>query len=97
MYSSAMNEKLRRELEMQSMSSYDLQVHTWLKPAEVETIYGLKRDTVRKWFYRGHIPGFRLVEGLKFRRADVERVIGQRMPYLLERFKTQSDQAESVS
>ena len=74
-----------------------LQVHTWLKPAEVERIYGLKKDTVRKWFYRGHIPGFRLVEGLKFRRADVERIIGQRMPHLLERFKGPLEQAESLS
>jgi hypothetical protein len=92
MVSSGMNDKLRHELD-----SHSLQVHTWLKPAEVERIYGLKRDTVRKWYYRGHIPGFRLVEGLKFRRADVERIIWQRMPHLLERFKERSDQAESVS
>lgn len=67
---------------------YDvLQVHTLLKPTDVERLYGVKVDTVRKWYYRGHLPGLRIVEGLKFRRIDVERIIGQRMPHLLEQFR----------
>lgn len=91
------NDNFRREPDGMPISSHSLQVHTWLKSAEIEKIYGLKRDTIRKWYARGHISGFRIVEGLKFRRADVERIIGQRMPHLLERFKERSDQSESVS
>jgi hypothetical protein len=92
---SDMNDNVRRELER---VFYDyLPVHLLLTPTQVEEIYGLKKDTIRKWYARGHIRGFRIVEGLKFRRIDVERLIRQRMPHLLERFKGRLDQSELIS
>lgn len=85
MYFTEMNDGVRRELEA---LYYDyLPVHILMKPAEVEETYGVKRETVRKWYYRGHLPGLRMRGGIRYRRADVERVIGERMPHLLVKIK----------
>jgi hypothetical protein len=78
-----LDEETRRSFEENPLFYYDWNVHTWLSPAEVEKQYGVKRDTLRKWFYRGHLPGKRWTI-LKFRRVDVERVIRKRMPHLLK-------------
>lgn len=82
---------------MESLYYDRLQVHTLLKPAEAEKIYGVKKDTIRKWYYRGHLPGVRIVEGLKFRRIDVERILAKRMPHLLERFREGAGQSKMDS
>jgi hypothetical protein len=90
-----MEDSKRRYLER---ACYDyLPFHILLKPAEIEATYGLKKETVRKWFYRGHLKGVRMKGGLRYRRVDVERIIRERMPHLLERFKNDSNPVEFVS
>jgi hypothetical protein len=90
-----MNDSVRRKLER---VYYDyLPFHIMLKPSEIEATYGLKKETVRKWFYRGHLKGVRMKGGLRYRRVDVERVIRERMPHLLERSREQSDEVKPVS
>lgn len=84
-----MKDNTRRYLEK---VFYDyLPVHILLKPAEIEETYGVKKDTVRKWYYRGHLNGVRMKGGIRYRRADVERIIQKRMPHLWEQFKGESN------
>lgn len=95
MYFIEMSDSVRRELER---VYYDyLPFHILLKPAEIEETYGVKSETVRKWYYRGHLPGVRMRGGIRYRRVDVERIIRERMPHLLERFKNESNSVNSVS
>ncbi len=90
-----MKDSIRREME--TIFNDYLPVHILLKPIEVEKTYGVKRETVRKWHYRGHLQGFRMKGGIRFRRVDVEQIIGERMPHLLEQFKERSNKAKPVS
>lgn len=85
-----MEDSKRRALE-RFFNDY-LPIHIMLKPAEVEETYGVKKETVRKWYYRGHLKGVRMKGGIRYRRADVERIVQKRMPHLLERFKSGSNQ-----
>jgi len=90
-----MEDSSRRYLEK---VYYDyLPVHIMMKPAEVEETYGVKKDTARKWFYRGHLKGVRMKGGIRYRRVDVERIIRERMPDLLEQVKNASNQVKPVS
>lgn len=46
---------------------------TWLLMPDLESEYGLGRDTVYSLRYRGDFPtGYRVANRLRFRRADID-------------------------
>lgn len=51
---------------------------------EAEVLFGVKRETLKKWFQRGHIKAGRQGRRtLLFNRRDVGRIVRERMPELL--------------
>lgn len=51
---------------------------------EAQVVFGLKRETLKKWFQRGHIQAGRQGRRtLLFNRKDVEKIVRERMPELL--------------
>jgi hypothetical protein len=82
-----MDDSKRCELERLYPNYLPFQI--MMNPAEIEETYGVKKDTVRKWYYRKHLPGLRMKGGIRYRRTDVERIIGERMPHLLKQLREQ--------
>jgi hypothetical protein len=57
----------------------------YITAREAEVLYGVKADTLKRWFHRGHIAGQR--QGLRlllFRRSHIISILEQRMPHLLK-------------
>jgi excisionase family DNA binding protein len=51
---------------------------------EAEALIGIQRDTLKRWFQRGHISARRQGRRLLlFNRAEVESLVRERMPNLM--------------
>ena len=51
---------------------------------DAEILIGIRRDTLKRWFQRGHISGRRRGRRLLlFDRREVESIVRERMPELM--------------
>lgn len=62
---------------MDTSTTAELAAKELLTPAEVETIYGLKPNTLRQWRYEGHGPRYVKTRAgrsglVMYRRSDID-------------------------